>query len=174
MATWVGAVGTAAATLLAAAALAGGLWDRRRRAASLVSAWAEVDEGIVKDVVLSNRGDGPVFDVVARVIHKGRTIGLTEASTLRPGEVTRTIEPPPEVYACAADLMDTATPPRVALVFRDQAGRTWRRRSNGKLRRRRWSHNFTTEWVRGLHELPPLRGADGTPIGEPPSRTPVD
>jgi hypothetical protein len=174
VATWIQAVGTAAATLLAAAALAGGLWDRRRRAASLVSAWVEIDQGVVTDVVLSNRGDVPVFDVIARVIHKGCTIALTDASTLRPGEVTRSLEPAPQVYACAADLMDTATPPRVALLFRDLAGRTWRRRSNGKLRRRRWSHNFATEWLRGLEELPPLVDVDGMPIEEKPSRAPVD
>lgn len=176
-AAWTEAIGTASATLIAAGAIAGGLWDRRRRIATSVSGWVTIDTGVITHIVLSNTSSEPVFEVVARVIHKGETIGWTDASTLPPGESAR--EPQNgavQVYACAADLNDPAGPPRVALLFRDQAGRVWRRRSNGHLRRRYLGHNFTTEWHNLLGELPPILDVHGKPAlpDQPPRRKPVD
>ncbi|HWC12748.1 MAG TPA: hypothetical protein VG455_16175 [Acidimicrobiales bacterium] len=163
-AAWLAAVGTAAATLIAALSIAGVLWDRRRKVASGVTGWPVISDGVIEEVIVNNANEEPVFDVVARVIYKDETIEVQGPSTVPPGTTTLGAQTRHQVYACAADLNDPATPPRVALVFRDQAGRTWRRRSNGKLRRRRVNTGFVNEWQNALGELPPLLDTDGQSI----------
>lgn len=175
-AAWTEAIGTASATLLAAGSIAGALWDRRRRTAVAISGVVHIEDGMACAVELFNRSEEPVFDLVARVIYKGETIAMAEAGVLTPGTATIVLaEPHYEVYACAADLLDVAPRPRVALIFRDQGGRTWRRRSNGKLRRRRWKYNHTTEYTHALAETPPMLTEQGEPIDTGVRRrSPVD
>jgi hypothetical protein len=112
---WVAAIGTACATLIAAAALLITAWDRRR------AGWPLIEEGIVVRVVLANAGDLPVFDVIARIIYQGETLAVVSPDSLPPGEHRYDLPEPIELWAGAADLIATRQGPKTALLFRLQA-----------------------------------------------------
>lgn len=150
---WVGAVGTAGATLIAAGALAVQQYDRRRQLPGAVNGWAVIENGFVASVVLANASDMPVFDVIARVVFNGETTAVTSPDSLPPGcQETIRLPDPPGIWACVADLNMTAQGPKVGLVFRDPWGRVWRKKSDGGLRRQRRTYRWADEYQRALNE----------------------
>lgn len=171
-AEWIAAVGTGGATLIAAGALAAQQYDRRRAIALSVNGWAEIDEGVVTHIVLSNASHVPVYDVIARVVFNGETIAVISPDALPPGLDRAEVSDRPEIWACIADLNETRQGPKVAMVFRDPSGRVWRKRSNGRLRRQRRNYNWAEEYNRAMRETPPplLTGEDGAAVDPPYQR----
>lgn len=173
IATWVEAVGTAGATLIAAGALAVQQYDRRRDIGSAVNGWTKIEEGFVTHIVLSNASRVPVYDVIARVVFNGVTIAVTSPDTLRPGHTGEDpVAEPVGIWACMQDLNVTEQGPKVALVFRDPSGRVWRKRSDGQLRRQRRKYNWAEEYQRAMMEMPPPlpESADGIVADAPYER----
>lgn len=142
IADWVAAIGTAGATLLAAGALAVQQRDRRRRHAELIAAWLGLSEMEPIDVWVLNRSDTPVYEVVARAMFQGHVRAVASSSVLPPGEHCLSTHEPYE-----GDHEDASDPPTVDFLFRDAAGRSWRRDSNGRLRRVRKGYNAMQEFI---------------------------
>lgn len=149
LADWVAAIGTAAATLIAAGALAVQQRDRRRAQAEAVTAWIKEREEpsrVVATLHVLNSGTQPVFQVVVRAVgYKGHTRDAWPLGELPPGEQTQT------GGREWGDHMDDVEPPRLEIYFQDAAGRGWHRKPNGRLGRAwrpRTAYHHFMKWTR--------------------------
>jgi hypothetical protein len=170
----VGAVGTTLAAAVAAIALAITNWDRRRAIPVSVNGWPEIEDGTIRKVTLANAADTPVFDVIARVIYKDKTLAVLSPNTLPPGTQGFDLSDPVGLWSGAADLNTTQQGPKVALLFRDASGRTWRKAASGGIDRQRFrTYNWAKEYTNALNEKPPLVDVDGDPFLPDPRRAPA-
>jgi hypothetical protein len=174
VADWIAAIGTAAATLIAAGALAAQQRDRRREIVRAVNGWATIDNGTVSHIVLSNMSPLPIYDVIARLIFRRETIAVVSPDCVPPGTHEYAVQAA-EIWACVADLNTTEQGPKVALVFREPSGRVWRKSSRGRIRRYRRKYVWASEYQGALAELPPSLDVDGNLIDTGvPRRSPRD
>jgi hypothetical protein len=152
---WVGGVGTAAATLIAATAFLRQQTDQRKAAAVAVSGWAMPTEASrLTRLTLLNAAPTPVFDVFARVVYEGRTIAMRLLDTLPPGQTELELTDSLPLRGCVADLMTERQGPKVDLLFRDAAGVVWHRKSNGEIELRPGLYQPSQEYIAALNERP--------------------
>lgn len=140
---WIAAIGTAGATLLAAGALVVQQRDRRRQHAELLAAWLGLRELEPIEFWVLNSSDVPVYEVVARGMFQGHVRAVASSSVLPPGKHRLLTD---EQYE--PDHEDASDPPTVDLLFRDAAGRSWRRDSDGRLRRQRKGYDAMDEFMK--------------------------
>lgn len=147
---WIAAVGTAGATLLAAAALAIQQRDRRRQVAEQITAWLQMGEQEPITFHVLNSSTVAAYEVIARaVFRKTTTQAVTAFPVLPPGEQTNTVE---ELWD--PDHLDAVYAPGVSLKFRDSAGRAWHRTIDGRIKRLRRRYSEYEEYMKALDEVP--------------------
>lgn len=133
--TWLGAIGTTLALLVAFAVFALDLRERRRKQASQVAAWFERHDA---DATLhvANASDAPIYNVRVHPKLLGQVAATILYPVLGPGADERELTIPMPGSRQVSNRFFN-----VEIYFADSASRLWKRKADGKLRRKYRKYN---------------------------------
>lgn len=148
VAEWVGSVGTVLTLALGLGLLWREVCDNRKRHASRVIAWIDVEAG---SAYVKNDGDEPVTRVMLALFTAGHYAepmsGQADATPFVESWEWLGPSDTKEVSPAGADWHADLFPPQVRLEFSDMTGRRWLRDERGLLSRRRVIP-FRQDWAK--------------------------